>query len=155
MALVNGYIGNTSTVSGGEKTIVEKGDKVKVYYKISTIGGVVFDKLESGKPLEFTVGSGQMVRGINNAVIGMKLNEEKKVTINKRDAYGNRQESLMMKFDKKPLFKKFEPKIGMVKKIQDMPGTIVGIDEDYIYFDGNHPLAGKDIIFEVVVIGIK
>ncbi len=141
--------------TGGRKIIVKKGDKVKIQYTVSLTDGTVFKESKPGKPLEFTVGSDNMPRGLDQAVLGMELREEKKVTVESKDAYGKRSEDLVMKFIKSDLPRSFEPEIGKVVKIQNIPGTIVNIDDDNVYLDGNHPLAGKNVIFDIRVIGIE
>ncbi len=156
LVLINGYLSKASgNEKEGEGVTVKKGDKVKIHYTVSLKDGTVFDKSKAEKPLEFTVGSEQMPRGFDRAVRGMKLNEEKKVTIDAEDAYGKRNESLIMKFVKTDLPENFEPRIGMVIKLQGIPGTIVNIDETNIILDGNHPLAGKDVVLDIKVVGIE
>ncbi len=156
LVLISGYSGIAGVnETGGRKIIVNKGDKVKIQYTVSLTDGTIFNESKPGKPLEFTIGSDKMPRGLDQAVLGMELREEKKVTVESKDAYGKRNEDLVMKFLKNDLPRSFEPEIGKVVKIQNIPGTIVNIDEDNVYLDGNHPLAGKDVIFEVRVVGIE
>jgi len=156
LVLINGSSGMAGVnETGGRKIIVKKGDKVKIQYTVSLTDNTLFKKSKPGKPLEFTVGSDKMPRGLDLAVLGMELREEKKVTVESKDAYGERNEDLVMKFIKSDLPRSFEPEIGKVVKIQNIPGTIVKIDEDNVYLDGNHPLAGKDVVFEIRVIGIE
>ena len=159
LAITNGYFGNVSMVSasedGGRKTIVKTGDKVKVHYTISLKDGTVFDKSKEGKPMELEVGNSQIPRGFNSTITGMKLDEEKKVVIESKDAYGKRDETLVMTFERTNLPKSFEPKLGKLIKFQGIAGTIVGIQEKDIILDGNHPLAGKDVVLDVQVVGIK
>ena len=141
--------------TGGRKIIVKKGDKVKIQYKASLTNGTVFIESKPGKPLEFTVGDGKMPHGLDQAVLGMELREEKSVTVGPKEAYGKRNHELVMKFVKSSLPRSFEPEIGNVVKIRDVPGTIVKIDEENVYLDGNHPLAGKDVVFYIRIIGIE
>ncbi len=156
LVLISGYSAIADVnETGGRKIIVKKGDKVKVQYAVSLTDGTVFKESKPGKPLEFTVGSDKMPRGLDQAVLGMELREEKKVAVASKDAYGKRNEDLVMKFLKNDLPRSFEPEIGKVVKIQNIPGTIVNIDEDNVYLDGNHPLAGKDVVFDIRVIGIE
>ena len=152
LLIINGHPGNAI---GGEKTIVETGDKVKVHCTVSLKDGTVFQNTRPGKPLEFTVGNEQMPRGLERAVKGMKLNEVKKVTIEAKDAYGKRDEGLVMKFVRAGLPEDFVPVIGEKKKIQEAGGTIVNVDEVHVFLDCNHPLAGKDVIFDIRVVGIE
>jgi FKBP-type peptidyl-prolyl cis-trans isomerase 2 len=156
LVLINGYSAMADVnETGGRKIIVKKGDKVKIQYKVSLTNGTVFKESKPGKPLEFTVGSDQMPSGLNQAVLGMELREEKSVTVGPKEAYGKRNHELVMKFVKNSLPRSFEPEIGNVVKIRDVPGTIVKIDEENVYLDGNHPLAGKDVVFYIRIIGIE
>ena len=145
---------------GDEKTIVKKGDRVKVQYTGTLQDGTIFDKSKEGEPLEFTVGSGQLIPGFDKAVEGMKLNEEKKVTIKPEDAYGKRDETAIREYLKDALPENFKPEKGMVIRLQDqsgraIPGTITDINENSITIDLNHPLAGKDLTFNIKVVGIE
>ena len=145
---------------GDEKTIVKTGDRVKVQYTGTLQDGTIFDKSKEEEPLEFTVGSGQVIPGFDKAVEGIKLNEEKKVTLKTEDAYGKRDETLIRKFPKNSLPENFKPEKGMVIRLQDqtgraIPGTITDITENSITIDLNHPLAGKDLTFNIKVVGIE
>jgi len=156
LILISGYsVMAGVNETGGRKIIVKKGDKVKIQYKVSLTDGTVFKESTPGKPLEFTVGSDRMPRGLDKAVLGMELREKKKVTVKSKDAYGKRNEDLVMRFIRSDLPRSFEPEIGKVVKIQNIPGTIVKIDEENVYLDGNHPLAGKDVVFDIRVVGIE
>lgn len=160
LVIADGYSISVGVASGGEKTIVGNGDKIKVDYTISLTDGTVFDKSKEGKPLEFTVGSGQMISGLDTAVKGMKLNEEKKVTIKPEDAYGIRDESLIMKFERSNLPKDFEPKKGLAIQItghsgQPMQATIIDINDEEMIVDANNSLAGKVLVFDIKIVGIE
>ena len=150
--IINGYPGKAI---GGEKTVVKTDDKVKIHCTVSLTDGTVFQNTRPGKPLEFTVGSEQMPRGLERAVKGMKLNEKKKVTVEAKDAYGKRDEGLVMKFVRADLPENFVPVIGKTIKIQEIGGTIVNVDEIHVFLDCNHPLAGKDVVFDIRVVGIE
>lgn len=152
LLIINGYPGNAI---GGEKTVVKTDDKVKIHCKVSLKDGTVFQNTRPGKPLEFTVGSEQMPRGLNRAVRGMKFNETKTVTVEAKDAYGKRDEGLVMKFVKADLPENFVPVIGKTIKLQDIGGTIINVDEIHVFLDCNHPLAGKDVVFDIKVVGIE
>ena len=145
---------------GGEKALVKRGDKVKVHYTGSLNDGTIFDKSKEEEPLEFTVGSGQIIPGFDRAVEGMKLNGEKKVTVKPEDAYGKRDETEIKEFPKNSLPENFKPEKGMVIKLQDqtgraIPGTVTNITENNITIDLNHPLAGKDLAFDIKVVNIE
>ena len=144
---------------GEEKMVIGKGDKAKVHYTGQLEDGTVFDESKTGEPLEFTVGSGQIIPGFDKAVEGMELNEEKKVTIESADAYGERDDTLIREFPKSSLPENFKPEKGTVIRLQDqaggaVPGTIMDITENSITIDLNHPLAGKALTFNITVVGI-
>ena len=156
LILINGYSAMAGVnETGGRKIIVKKGDKVKIQYKASLTNGTLFIESKPGKPLEFTVGDGKMPHGLDQAVLGMELREEKSVTVGPKEAYGKRNHELVIKFTKANLPRSFEPEIDNVVKIRDVPGTIVKIDEENVYLDCNHPLAGKDVMFYIRIIGIE
>ncbi|MBS1258324.1 MAG: hypothetical protein MAG551_01382 [Candidatus Scalindua arabica] len=152
LLMTNGYPGKAI---GGEKTVVNTYDKVKIHCAVSLKDGTVFQNTQPGKPLEFTVGSEQMPRGLERAVKGMKLNEKKKVTVEAKDAYGKRDEDLVMRFIKADLPENFVPVIGKTVKIRGLGGTIVNEDDIHVFLDCNHPLAGKDVNFDIRVVGIE
>ena len=155
LALISGYTDKVIGSEEGKKTVVKKDDKIKIHYTVSLKDGTVFDRSKEGKPLEFTVGSEQMPRGLDQAVIGMKLNERKKTTVESKDAYGKRDEGLVMKFVRADLPENLVPVIGKTIKLQGIGGTIVNVDETHVFLDGNHPLAGKDVVFDIRVVGIE
>ena len=138
---------------------VMKNSKIKVQYVGSFADGTIFDKSSNEEPLEFVVGTGQIIPGFEEAVIGMNLNEEKKVTIKAEHAYGPRNEKLIGDFPRASLPEGFEPQTGMVITLNDpegraIPATIVGIAETNIIIDLNHPLSGKDLTFSIKVVSI-
>ncbi len=143
-----------------QKNIVAEGDTIKVEYSGRLTNGTVFDKSPEGKPLEFIVGKSKLISGFHKAVKGMKLKEEKEVLINASDAYGERNEKLIKEFPIDSLPKDMKPQRGMVIKLQDstgrmIPGVITSINEKTVTVDLNHPLSGKDLIFNIKVVSIE
>jgi|SRR3989339_1149520 len=144
------------------KTKVSKGDKVKVDYEGRLESGEVFDSSTHGDhshPLEFTAGEGQVIPGFDNALIGMKLNEEKEITIKPEDAYGQPNPEMVRDIPRNVLPKDQEPKVGMMLGMmtpngQQMAAKIVEVTKDNIKIDLNHPLAGQTLIFKVKVVEI-
>jgi len=136
---------------------VKKGDKIKVEYTGSLEDGTVFDTSEGKEPLEFEVGSGQIIKGFDEAVIGMKKGEEKTINIKPEDAYGPQNAQLTKKIPKSQLPQDQEPKPGMVLGIQtpdgqQIPARIVQVSEEDITIDLNHPLAGKTLTFKIKIV---
>ncbi len=145
---------------GGQKMVVTKGDKVKVEYIGSLEDGTVFDRSKEGNPLLFSVGSRQVIPGFEQAVEGMKLNEEKKVNIKIEDAYGPRREDLVRDLPKTSLPEDLKMEKGKILRLKTeegriVMGKIVDIKEDNLMVDFNHPLAGKNLTFELKVVGIE
>ncbi len=145
--------------AGSEKSVVEDGDRVQVEYTGKMETGAVFDESAPEAPLEFVVGSGQIISGFDRAVIGMEPGEEKTVVIEPVDAYGERDEEMVAVLARTDLPAEYKPEQGMSIRLQDnmgrpVPGTIVTVGSDSIMVDLNHPLAGKTLTFEIKVVGI-
>lgn len=143
------------------KTEVKKGDNVKVLYKGTLENGEVFDESPKDRPLEFTVGAGQMIPGFDKGVEGMKLKEKKTVTIPADEAYGQRDENRKQSFPKSQLPKEIVPEVGMTIGLmhpqtgRPIPAKIIEVTDKEITVDLNHPLAGKTLVFEIEVIDIQ
>jgi FKBP-type peptidyl-prolyl cis-trans isomerase 2 len=142
------------------KTEVNKGDIVSVQYKGTLADGSVFDQSRPDQPLVFTAGVGQMIAGFDKAVLGMKLNEKKTVTIPAAEAYGERDDSLIREVPRTNFPETFQPVMDQMVTLsnqagQQLPGKIVGINDENITVDFNHRLAGEDLTFEITVVGIQ
>ncbi|MBN2459086.1 peptidylprolyl isomerase [Candidatus Woesearchaeota archaeon] len=142
-------------------TVVKAGDNVKVEYTGSFDDGRVFDSSEKHKkPLPFQAGAKQVIPGFDNAVIGMKLGEEKTIKIQPEEAYGMPRPELVQKVPKEQLPKEQEPKVGMILLIglpngHQVPAKITGVTDKEVTIDLNHPLAGKVLNFKLKVVGIN
>ena len=139
---------------------IKKGDKVKVEYTGTFDDGTVFDSSEQhGKPLEFEIGTGQIIPGFENAIMGMKKNEEKEIKLKPEEAYGELNPELIRKIPREQLPPGQEPKEGMILIInlptgQRVPAKITEVTDKEVTIDLNHPLAGKTLNFKVKVVGI-
>lgn len=136
---------------------IKKGDKVKVEYTGTLEDGKVFDSSVGKAPLEFTAGAGQLIKGFDNAVIGMKKGDEKEVKIPANEAYGEVNQQLIRKIPREALPKDREPKVNMILVItagegQQIPARISAVDEKDVTLDLNHPLAGKALIFKIKIV---
>lgn len=140
---------------------VKKGDKVKVEYEGKLEDGTVFDSSKShGKPLEFEVGSGKVIKGFDEGVVGMEIGEEKEIRIEPKDAYGDHNPELIKKVPKDKLPKEQEVKPGMMLLMglpngAQLPVKITEVGDKEVTLDLNHPLAGKTLIFKVKIVGIS
>ncbi|WP_373058325.1 peptidylprolyl isomerase [Zunongwangia sp. H14] len=140
---------------------VKQNDTVKVHYTGKLTDGQVFDSsVERGEPIEFTLGQGQLIPGFEKGLIDMKVNEKKTVNIPKEEAYGEPREELVQEVQKSQLPEDIKPEVGMglVSKSPDgreMNLVVKDVKEETIVVDGNHPLAGKDLVFDLEVVEIK
>ncbi len=143
--------------------VIKKGDKIKVEYTGTLEDGSVFDSTAHGDhshPLEFEVGSGQIIKGFDDAVIGMKKGEEKEITLKPSEAYGEPRDDLIRDVPKDQLPKDPTPKEGMTLIMQapngmKFPMKIVGVTDTNVKVDLNHPLAGKTLKFKIKVVEIS
>jgi len=138
---------------------VQNGDTVKVHYHGTLASGETFDSSEGRAPLEFKVGEGQVIAGFDNAMINMEVGQSKKVEIPMLEAYGEAHDEMIFKFPKANFPADFAPELGMSLQMQDQQGNpvpviVVGIEEEVIVLDANHPLAGRDLIFQIELVEI-
>jgi len=140
----------------------KKGSKVKVEYEGKFENGEVFDSSTHGDhshPLEFVVGERQVIKGFDDAVIGMEINQEKDIEINPEDAYGESKEELKKEVPKDAFPKDKEVVKGMVLALnspdgRQFPVKIDEVKDESVVLDLNHPLAGKKLLFHLKVVGI-
>ena len=137
---------------------VKDGDTVRVHYRGTLSDGSQFDSSEGRDPLEFQVGSGQVIPGFDAAVSELKLGEAATVTIAACDAYGERSEEATQTF---PLdfFGGQIPEIGWAVELEDqdgqrVPATVAQVTDETVVLDFNHPLAGNDLTFEITLVEI-
>jgi len=139
---------------------VENGNTVKVHYTGTLKDGSVFDTSAEREPLEFKLGEGQLIPGFEKAVIGMEEGEKTKVDIPVKEAYGEAREDLIINVPKDQLPEDVQPEVGMQLQVnqpdgQPVPVRIAEISDDELTLDANHPLAGKDLAFEIELVEIK
>jgi len=135
------------------------GDTVKVHYTGTLSDGSVFDSSEGRDPLEFQIGSGALIPGFENGVVGMTIDEKKMVNIPSDQAYGAHNEELIIKVPVSEVPENLNPEVGQSLQIQNADGqthivVVKEVGESEIKLDGNHPLAGKDLNFEIQLLEI-
>lgn len=138
---------------------VKQGDKIKVHYHGKLTSGETFDSSAGREPLEFEVGSGMVIKGFDDGVTGMKVGEKKTINIPAEEAYGPVNPDMLMDFPKERFPADMQMEIGMQLMMSDpsgqqFPVTINEIKEDVIVLDGNHPLAGEELIFDLELVEI-
>jgi FKBP-type peptidyl-prolyl cis-trans isomerase 2 len=140
-------------------TQVKENNTVKVHYTGKLADGQVFDTSEGKEPLAFTLGEGRLIPGFEKGLIDMKLNEKKTTNLTKDEAYGDPREDLIIEVPKSELPQEMTPEVGMglvsrTPEGQEMNLLVVEVREETVVLDGNHPLAGKDLIFDLEVVEI-
>ena len=136
---------------------VKNGDKVKIEYTGTLEDGTIFDSsADHGNPLEFEVGSGQVIKGFDDAILGMKEGEEKQFSIEPADAYGEHDPTLVQKVPREIFPQEAELVPGLLFEAglptgEKVPATITDVQGGIVSVDLNHPLAGKKLNFKIKV----
>jgi len=140
-------------------TVKEK-DTVKVHYTGKLEDGQVFDSSLEREPLEITLGQGMLIPGFEKGLVDMKVNEKKTVNVPKEEAYGDIQKELFQEVSNENLPEEIKPEVGMGLMAKNPDGSerqlrVAEVKDDSIVVDANHPLAGKDLTFDLEVVEIK
>jgi len=136
------------------------GDRVKVHYTGRLENGEVFADSTESKPLEFTIGKGEVIQGFEKAIIAMEVGETKTIKLPPEEAYGPRQEDLVVDVKKNSLPEDITPIIGQQLQIPQRNGkpvevTVSDISGDTVTLDANHPLAGVTVTFTILLCAIR
>jgi peptidylprolyl isomerase len=138
----------------------KKGDTVRVHYTGRLADGSVFDSSAGRDPLQFKVGAGQVIAGFDEAVAGLNPGEKTTVEISVERAYGARRENLVTRVPRAQVPPNIHPEVGQRLQVQPNPGgqrinvTITEVTDEAITLDANHPLAGKELIFDIELVEI-
>ena len=136
----------------------KNGDRVRVHYTGRLEGGQVFDTSREGEPLEFTVGADNIIQGFSEAVRGMRVGESKTVEVAPDDAYGPRRDGLITSIPRGQTQFPVEPQVGMRFGLPLQDGgqlevVVTEVTDTHVTIDGNHPLAGQKLIFDIELVG--
>ena len=138
--------------------MIQNGNTVDVHYTGKHTTGEVFDSSVGKAPLQFVIGSGQIIPGFENAVIGKNVGDKVTVNIPASEAYGELREDLIVKVPNDQLPGPVE--VGMSLQAQaenGMPINVIvkEVNEDHAVIDGNHPFAGKELVFDIEVVSVQ
>jgi len=137
----------------------KKGDTVKVHYTGKFKDGKVFDSSEGRDPLQFTIGERQVIAGFEEAVEGMNPGESKSAKIPPEKAYGPRRKEMVVAVNRSQFPPDLEPKVGQRLQLRQADGrmikvSVTGVSESNVTLDANHPLAGKELTFDIQLVDI-
>jgi|TARA_R110000787_G_scaffold24023_2_gene68425 peptidylprolyl isomerase len=138
---------------------VKAGDTVQLHYTGTLLDGTTFDSSEGRDPLQFQVGSGQIIPGLDVAIPGMKVGDKKVVKIGADDAYGQVNPEMRQAVPREGIPAEIPLEVGIQLQMQTpdgqaMPVTVIDVDEATVTLDANHPLAGKDLQFDIELVKI-
>lgn len=138
---------------------VKAGDTVHLHYTGTLLDGSTFDSSEGREPLQFEVGSGQIIPGLDVAIPGMKVGDKKIVKIGADDAYGQMNPEMRQAVPREGIPADIPLEVGTQLQMQTpdgqaMPVTVVEVDEATVTLDANHALAGKDLQFDIELMKI-
>jgi FKBP-type peptidyl-prolyl cis-trans isomerase 2 len=147
-------------VTGCAPAIVSKNKMVDVAYKGTLSDGSVFAQSEPSKPLEFLVGANSIIPDLEKAMLGMKVGDKKTVVIKAVDAYGEYDKAAVREVPRSQFPKDVDLKIGAHYQVSNGQGgkmvlTVSAMTDTTVTIDFNHPLAGKDLTFEVTIVKIR
>lgn len=135
------------------------GDTVSIHYTGTLEDGTQFDSSQGGDPLQFTIGAGGIIPGFEDAVKGMQVGDTKQVVIAPEQAYGPYNPEMTQDIPRESIPSEIDLQVGMILQAQSPDGqqlsfTVKAFDEQQVTIDGNHPLAGKDLTFDLELVSI-
>ena len=138
---------------------VKTGDTVKVHYQGRLTDGSTFDSSEGREPLEFEVGSGMVIKGFDDGVVGMVVGDKKILNIPAEEAYGDINDEMLVEFPREQFPEEMVPEVGMRLNMTNgdghvIPVLITEVKEDTVILDANHPLAGEALVFDIELVEI-
>jgi FKBP-type peptidyl-prolyl cis-trans isomerase 2 len=135
------------------------GDTVRVHYTGKLKDGSVFDSSRQRDPLELTLGAGRVIPGFEQGIEGMQPGESKSIDVPASEAYGQRFDERIVDFEREKLPEGVEPQVGQQIQLQTqqgqpVPAVVTEVSDAKITVDANHPLAGRDLVFDVELVEI-
>jgi peptidylprolyl isomerase len=140
-------------------TQAQLGATVQVRYTGKLDDGAIFDSSAPDAPFTFRLGAGHTISGFEQAVVGMQVGEEKTVLIPAEQAYGKHQPAMVITMPLQNIPQHIQPEVGQQLQIQRegeaaIGVTVVGVTDIHVLLDANHPLAGKDLTFDIVLVAV-
>ena len=138
----------------------QQGNSVKVHYTGKFEDGTTFDSSRGRDPLELTLGAGDVIPGFETSIVGMQAGETKEIRLEPHEAYGERQEELLQSVERSQIPPDLELEVGRQLQVTTQEGditvvTIADLSDEAVTLDGNHPLAGRNLVFEIELVQIS
>lgn len=138
----------------------KQGDTVKVHYTGKLEDGTVFDTSREREPLEFTIGEGKVIPGFEAAVVGMEAGKSRSTTVPPEQAYGERRTDRILTVERDQFPDDLDPQVGQQLEVkqpdgQAVPVTVARVSDTDVTLDANHPLAGRELTFEMELVEIR
>jgi peptidylprolyl isomerase len=140
-------------------TEAKTGDRVKVHYTLKLDDGTLVESSKERDPLELTLGEGKLIKGFERALMGMAPGESKTARVPAVEAYGPRNEDMVVSFDRERFPENLEPEVGQQLELQRqdgrrIPAVVTDVSASAVILDANHPLAGRDLTFEIQLVEV-
>jgi len=146
-------------LAGCAPSTVSKNAMVQMAYKGTLADGTVFSQSQEGKPLEFLVGAGTLIPALEKGLLGMKVGDKRTIQVKAADAYGEYDKSAVQRVPRRQFPRDLDLKVGGQYQFNSPGGpivvTVTAMDDVSVTLDFNHPLAGKDLTFEVTIVKIR
>ncbi len=138
----------------------KQGDTVKVHYTGKLPDGTVFDSSAQREPLEFSIGAGQVIPGFENAVVGMSPGDSKTQQVASGEAYGPYRDEMVAAISRQQIPEDLPIAVGQQLQLQNstgqvMPVFVTAVEDETVTLDGNHPLAGQDLVFDIELLELS
>ena len=137
----------------------KNGDKVLVHYTLKDSEDQIIESSKEQPPIEFTIGEGKVIPGFEKGITGMKVGDAKTIKVSPEDGYGERDEKKVFDYPRKNAPENFDPRVGQTIKLHrpngaPVPVVVLAADNTTFKMDANHPLAGKELTFELELVEI-
>ena len=147
------------SMAKGNDTAIKNGSKVSFDYTL-TVDGKVMDSSQGRAPLQYVQGQGTIIPGLAKQLEGMKIGDEKSITVPPEEAYGAVDQNAFREVPRSSMPAGLKPEVGMYLQTKNPDGTprpvkIAGVKKDVVMIDFNHPLAGKTLHFNVKIISVQ
>ena len=150
---------STTPPASTQTGVAKSGDSVSVDYTLKLDDGTIIDSSVGKTPFQFTMGTGDVIPGFNNAVLGMTIGQSKTVVLPPELGYGPRNEALVATVSRSQMGPGVNPTVGQTLTVNHADGTtakviVVAVTDTTVTVDGNHPLAGKTLTFDIKLLSI-